>query len=98
MGEQVADVGAHLRAVVEATWARQAALQVAGEQLELRRLALWELHHDNGLQVGNITNQVRESLLITGMDDAVLQAAGVGYQSISKIVKGPKPGGGVVGE
>ena len=79
-----------LSAVVEATLARVAAQMEAEDQLNRRRLALWRMHHEQKQSVGDIAIHVREALL-KHLTPAQLKDLGVGYESIAKIVKGPKP-------
>jgi len=80
-----------LAEVVAATLARRDALREAGDQLNRRRLGLWRMHNEQQKSVGDIANTVRDALLAAGVPADQIKDAGVSYESVSKIVKAPRP-------
>lgn len=88
-----------LTLAVQASLQRQAALGDAAEQLARRREAIWRLGHeprpghDQPMTAADVTLALRAALLDKGLSPAEVDALGVGYHSVQKIIKGPSPSG-----
>jgi ribosome-binding protein aMBF1 (putative translation factor) len=80
-----------LATIVDATVARMAASQEASVQLARRRLAIWRLRNEGGMSVAQVTEIIRDALRDRGLSAEELRDAGVSYESVNKIVKGPRP-------
>jgi hypothetical protein len=76
-----------LTTAVEATMAK---LELPAH-LARRNLAIWRMWHEQRMTVAQITDAMRDELRARGVSPAGLRGAGVGYESIAKIVRGPRP-------
>jgi hypothetical protein len=89
----VADDPDNLAVAVEATIARLEALGQAETQLDRRRQALRAMHYEQGIPRTEVFRLLHNALRDRGLTDEQMRAAGVGFDSIVKVLRreGPRP-------
>ena len=85
----MSDDGDTLSVAVDALLARRQAKQDDARQLAALRLAIWRMKHEEHKSAADIAIELRDEARRRGVTPR--KGEGVGYESVAKVVGGPRP-------